>query len=98
MATATRPTVLSVDDEAGIRDAICLELEDDFDVVTTASGMQLGAADYVTKPWEHGEVVVTIHGSCERSTPRPACCSLATMRPRSFLWRSHSRVASACAR
>ena len=60
MATATRPTVLSVDDEAGIRDAICLELEDDFDVVTTASGMQLGAADYVTKPWEHGEVVATI--------------------------------------
>ena len=117
MATATRSTVLSVDDEAGIRDAICLELEDDFDVVTTASGgealdllarrhvdvmlldlrmpqmtgeevlkklraarsqlpvivmtvvdrvrtvvqcMQLGAADYVTKPWEHGEVVATI--------------------------------------
>ena len=38
MATATRSTVLSVDDDAGVRDAICLELEDDFDVVTTASG------------------------------------------------------------
>jgi len=117
VATATRSTVLSVDDDAGVRDAICLELEDDFDVVTTASGgaaldllgrrhvdvilldlrmpemtgeevlkklraarsqppvivmtvvdsvrtvvecMKLGAADYVTKPWEHGEVAATI--------------------------------------
>ena len=85
MATATRPTVLSVDDEAGIRDAICLELEDDFDVVTAASGMQLGAADYVTKPWEHGEVVATIQRIL-REIDAP------------LLWRSHSRVASACAR
>lgn len=117
MVTATRPTVLSVDDDAGIRDAICLELEDHFDVATAASGrealdmlarqrvdvmlldlrmpemtgeevltrlraarahppvivmtvidklktvvecIKLGAVDYVTKPWERGEVAATI--------------------------------------
>jgi len=117
MATASRPIVLCVDDEASILDAVRLELEDDFDVATAASGsealdllahrhidamlldlrmpgmegeevlrrlravrsrppvivmtvvdkprtvvecMKLGAADYVTKPWEHGEVVTTI--------------------------------------
>ena len=117
MATETRPTVLSVDDDAGIRAALCLELEDDYDVTTAAGGrealdvlarrrvdvmlldlrmpemtgeevlttlraarsqppiivmtvidkvktvvecMKLGAADYVTKPWEPGEVPATI--------------------------------------
>jgi YesN/AraC family two-component response regulator len=117
VTTATRPIVLSVDDEASIREAIRLELEDDLDVLTAASGgealdllarrhvdvmlldlrmpqmtgeevlkklraarsqlpvivttvvdrvrtvvecMRLGAADYVTKPWEHGEIIRTI--------------------------------------
>ncbi len=117
IANGTRPTVLSVDDEPGILDSICLELEDDFDVVTAASGwealdllsqrhvdailldlrmpemegqevlkrlravrsrspvivmtvlretktvvecMKLGASDYVTKPWESGELTATI--------------------------------------
>lgn len=118
VATATRPTVLSVDDDAGIRDAIRLELENHFDVATAANGrealdvlarqhvdvvlldlrmpkmtgeellttlrrearvqppvivttvvdtlntvvrcIKLGAADYVTKPWDPGELGGTI--------------------------------------
>lgn len=117
MTRATRPTVLSVDDDEGVREAICLDLQDHFDVVTASSGrealdvlarrdvdvvlldlrmpemtgeevltrlrasrsqppvvvmtvidrpktvvecMKLGAVDYVTKPWEHGEITATI--------------------------------------
>ena len=40
MADSTRPTVLSVDDEQAILDAVRLELEDDFEVVTAPSGAQ----------------------------------------------------------
>src|SRR5215471_8734852 len=130
MATASRPIVLCVDDEASILDAVRLELEDDFDVATAASGsealdllahrhidamlldlrmpgmegeevlrrlravrsrppvivmtvvdkprtvvecMKLGAADYVTKPWEHGEVVTTIQRTLREVQAPPAC-------------------------
>lgn len=38
VASPTRPTVLGIDDEPGIRDSLHLELDDDFDVVTAASG------------------------------------------------------------
>jgi CheY-like chemotaxis protein/AraC-like DNA-binding protein len=117
VARATRSTILSVDDEPGILEAIRLELEHGFDVVTATDGpealdvlmhhhvdamlldlrmpkmdgeevlrrlraarsrlpvivmtvvsepktvvecMKLGAADYLTKPWECGEPSATV--------------------------------------
>jgi CheY-like chemotaxis protein/AraC-like DNA-binding protein len=128
VADSTRPTVLCVDDERAILDAMRLDLEDDFDIVTATGGpealelltrrhvdlvlldlrmpamsgeevlrrlgsartrppvivvsvvrqtetvvecMKLGAVDYVTKPWQRGELRATILRSLRRRRTAP---------------------------
>jgi len=153
LTRAPRPTVLSVDDEAGIREAICLDLENDFDVVTAEGGpealellarhhvdavlldlrlgamdgeevlrrlpttrprppvivvtvvrepktvvecIKLGAADYVTKPWERGELVTAIRRSLREVEAVPGVLlvsdDLAALVPVQLALESHVRV------